>query len=184
MATQINITGLAPTTGVGGLYAQTGASTPIVNTVVETTLINGGVGTLSVPPNGFQVGDSFSVTMGGIIFSDNNTDLTIRVKSGSVVLGTTGLVNLPQCTDQVWDLEIVFTIRTIGAAGVASIATKGQFTYSKDASNAYEGSDFSTINNTTFDTTIANTLDITAQWATASVDNSIETEVFVLNKIY
>jgi hypothetical protein len=35
-----------------------------------------------------------------------------------------------------------------------------------------------------FDTTIGNTLDITAEWGTASLTNSISTEVFVLNKIY
>ncbi len=42
-----------------GLFAQTGNSTIISGTTVESTLINGGVGTLSVPANGFQVGDSF-----------------------------------------------------------------------------------------------------------------------------
>ena len=184
MSTSIQITELTPATNVGGLYAQTANSPITTNTTVESTLIDGGVGSLSVPANGFQVGDSFSVSMGGIISSSNNEGLTIRVKAGSIVLGTTGVITLPQCTNQVWDLEITFTIRAIGAAGVASIVTKGNFTYSKDASNAYEGADFSTINNTTFDTTVGNTLNITAQWSAASASNSIYSQVFVLNKIY
>jgi hypothetical protein len=50
--------------------------------------------------------------------------------------------------------------------------------------NAFEGVDFLFINNTTFDTTITNTLDITGEWGTASTGNSIATEIFVLNKIY
>ena len=184
MSTHIQITGLAPTTNVGGLYAQTAASTPVVNTTAETTILNGGVGTLSVPANGFLVGDSFHSILSGLLSADNNNTLRIRVKSGVIILADSGLITLPNITNKFFDINIHFTIRTLGAAGVASIATSGQFTYSKNASNAFEGADFFSINNTTFDTTIANTLDITAQWGTASLTNSIATEIFVLNKIY
>ena len=184
MSTQINILNANSFTIIGGLFAQTANSTPITGTTTETTLIDGGVGALTVPANFFKVGDSFSVTMGGHISSVNNDDLQIRVKSGSVVLGDTGLINMPQCTDKHWNLEIRFTIRTIGAAGVASIASFGQFTYSKDASDTFEGEDYSTINNTTFDTTISNTLDITAQWSSNDAGNNIYSESFILTKIY
>ena len=44
---------------VYGLYSQTANSTIIINTTIESTLIGTGVGTLSVPANGFIVGDSF-----------------------------------------------------------------------------------------------------------------------------
>ena len=167
-----------------GLFAQTAASTPVVNTTTETTIVNGGVGSLSVPANAFQVGNSFSAILSGALSADNNDTLRIRVKSGAVSLGDTGLITLPGITNKFFDLQIHFTIRTIGAAGVASVAVSGQFTYSKNAGNAFEGSDFVSINSTTFDTTVGNTLDITAEWGTASPTNSISTEVFVLNKIY
>ena len=167
-----------------GLYAQTAASIPVVNTTTETTIINGGVGSLSVPPNGFQIGDSFNATMSGMLSADNNNTLRLRVKSGVVTFGDTGIITFPNITNKFFDLYIHFTVRSIGAAGVASIATSGQFTYSKNASNAFEGADFVSINSTTFDTTVGNTLDITAEWGTASLTNSISTEVFVLNKIY
>ena len=183
MSTTIDINKVPLTTNVG-LFAQTGNGSPITATVVETTLIDGGVGSLSVPANGFQVGDSFVASMGGIISCANNESLAIRVKAGSIVLGTTNSITMPQCTSQRWDLQIRFTVRAIGAAGVASIASFGQFTFSKDASNAYEGSDFSTINNTTFDTTIGNTLNITAQWGSTNAANSIYSESFILTKIY
>ena len=91
---------------------------------------------------------------------------------------------MPQCTNKHWDLQIRFTVRTLGAATVASIASFGQFSFSKDASNAFEGSDFSTINNTTFATTISNTLGITAQWSSNNAGNSIYSESFILTKIY
>ena len=167
-----------------GLFAQTANSTPITATTSERTLIDGGVGTLSVPANAFSVGDSFLASMTGIISSANNETIRIRVKSGSVVLGDSGLITLPQTTIKHFDLHIIFTVRQIGSTGTAAIAVSGEFTYSKDASNAFEGDDFSTINTTTFDTTTSNTLDITAQWGSTNASNNIYSEVFILNKIF
>jgi hypothetical protein len=167
-----------------GLFSQTGNSTPITNTLLEKTLIDSGVGTLTVPANGFKVGDSFEIEMGGHLTSANNNNITLKLKANSILLATSGLLNLPQTTNQHWRLNVVFTIRSIGAAGVASIQTSGQFTYTKDASNAFEGIDIVDLNNTTFDTTISTTLDVTATWASASASNIIYSETFVLNKIY
>jgi hypothetical protein len=183
MPTHIDIT--PNLSGFGrGLYAQTATSIPVVNTTTETTILNGGVGSLSVPLNGFQVGDSFHAILSGLLSADNNNTVRIRIKSGVIVLADSGLITLPNITNKFFDINIHFTIRVLGAAGVASVSTSGQFTYSKNASNAFEGVDFLSINNTTFDTTIGNTLDITAEWGTASLTNSIATEIFVLNKIY
>jgi hypothetical protein len=167
-----------------GLYAQTAASIPVVNTTVETSIINGGVGTLTVPPNGFSIGDSFYATLSGIISANNNDTIRLEITSDGNILGDSGLITLPAITNKFYNLYITFTIRSLGSAGVAAIATTGQFTYSKNASNAYEGADFFFLNNTTFDTTVINTLDVKVQWGTASVNNSIGTEIFVLNKIY
>lgn len=167
-----------------GLYAQTANSSAITGSSIEKTLLDGGVGTLTIPANSFYVGDSFVVSMGGHISNANNETLTIKVKSGSVILGNTGAVTLPTTTNKHWDLEVRFTIRAIGAAGVASISCFGQFTYSKNASNAFEGADFSILNNTTFDTTISNTLDITGQWGSSNATNSIYSENFILTKLY
>ena len=179
------------TTGPGGLplnyglFSQTGNSTPITNTTTESTLIDGGVGVLFVPANSFFIGDSFAAQMAGHLSSDNNTNITFKVKSNaSIILASSGLVNLPQTTNKNFILNLLFTIRALGVAGVAQIQTSGFLTYSKDASNAFEGTDLVDLNNTTFDTTIDNVLDITAQWQTASTSNSIYSQNFVLNKIY
>jgi hypothetical protein len=168
---------------VGGLFSQTGDS-PNNNTILETTLIDGGVGNLTVPANGFSVGDSFSVVMGGKVTCSNNSPITIRVKSGSAILATTGLISLPQITNRNWELELSFTIRQIGAAGVASIVTHGDFLYLRDSSSGFEGITFSTVENTVFDTTISNTLDITAQWSTLNAANVFYSEIFTLSKTY
>jgi hypothetical protein len=175
-----------PYTGFGriGLYSQTAAGAAVVNTTVQTTLLNGGVGTLSVPANGFSVGDSFVVNMGGTLSANNNEGLTIRIKSGSTVLASTGTVIMSGATNRSWILQATFVIRSIGAAGVAAIYTNGFFEYLKNASSNLEFFNASSLNNTTFDTTIANTLDITAEWSVASPNNSITTENFNLYKIY
>ena len=170
--------------GSYGLYTQTASSTPVTNTTTETSLLDGGVGTLTVPANGFKVGDSFHAILTGYISSVNNHTLTIRIKSGSVVLATTGPITMAGATARHWKLEVYFTVRTLGASGVASIATGGTFMYTKNASTNFEGTNFSTETITGFDTTISNTLSITAKWGQTNAGDSIYSEIFTLNKTY
>ena len=169
---------------VYGLFAQTSNSVPVSGTTNEGSIIGTGVGTLSVPASGFSIGDSFNVTVMGHLSAKNNDELTIRIKADSLILGTVGPITMSQTTDEHFDLQLYFTIRAIGGAGVASIMSGGQFNYLKDASFTFEGADYTNINNITFDTTISNTLDITAQWNSSDIQNSIYSEILILNKIY
>lgn len=176
--------GVVPTGTINrGLFAQTGSSTPITNTTSELSLLDGGVGTLSVPSNGFSVGDSFVANISGFMSAKNNDTLTINVKTGSAVLAT-GSFSLPAITNQVYNLVINFTIRTVGGVGVASIISGGELHVLKLASGTQQGFGFNTINTTTFDTTITNTLSVTAQWSSNSALNSIYSDMFVLNKTF
>ena len=172
-----------PTTNYG-LFAQTANSTPITATSNELSLIGTGVGTLSVPANSFNVGDSFVARLNGHISCVKTATIEIRVKSGSVLLADTGIVQLDVTTNKHWGIEINFTIRAIGVATVASIASGGLFSYIKNSGLNFEGENFSILNNTTFDTTILNQLDITAQWNTNNAGNTIYSELCILNKIY
>ena len=169
---------------VYGLFSQTGNSTPITNTTVETTIINGGVGTLTVGANQFAVGDAFRGDFGGVINTGNNQTIRIKVKAGSVLLVDSGLQTINNVSNNVWSLSINFTIRQLGGAGTASIVALGTFNYAKTVNGTVEGFSFNAINNTTFDTTISNTLDVTVQWGAASTSNSIYSDLFTLNKIY
>ncbi len=184
MSTNINIASANLTNFLSRIYTQTNSSTPITNTIVETSLLDGGLGSLTVPANGFQIGDSFHAVVTGHISAINNHQLRIRIKTGSVVLADTGNVIMSGATGKHFKLEVFFTIRTLGASGVASIVTGGTFVYTKDASNTFEGTNFSTETSTGFDTTISNTLSVTAQWDTANVGDSIYSEIFTLNKTY
>lgn len=167
-----------------GLYSQTSDSTPITATTTESSLIGSGIGGLSVPANGFFVGASFVANLGGLMSAKNGDTLTIKVKSGSIVLADSGAQVMPAITDSAWRLSINFTIRQLGAAGVASIVSSGIFNNIRKSNNALEGFSFNSINSTTFDTTILNTLDITAQWSSTSSSNSIHSDIFNLNKVY
>jgi hypothetical protein len=182
--TVVTIPGPSATTNLG-LFAQTANSTLITNTTTQTSLINGGVGSLSIPANTFKVGDSFRAVFGGVMNAQNNQTIRIRVVVGGVVLLDSLAQNLgSSVVNDVWSLNIDFTIRSIGGPGVASIVTLGSFHYTKTNNASVQGFGFNTINNTTFDTTIPTTLDVTAQWGAAHVGNSIYSDIFVLNKTY
>jgi hypothetical protein len=167
-----------------GLFAQTANSTIITGTTVESSLINGGVGTLSVPANGFAVGDSFRAIFGGVLNAANNQTIRIRVKTGSVILLDSGAQSITNITNDVFSLNVDFTIRQLGTAGVASIVSLGSFHYTKTSNASIQGFAFNVINNTTFNTTINNTLDVTVQWGSNNAGNSIYSDIFVLNKTY
>jgi hypothetical protein len=169
---------------VYGLYAQTSNSTIITATTTETTLIGPGVGTLSVPANGFFVGGSFRADFGGVLSTGNNQTIRIRVKAGSVILLDSGVQTISNVANDIWNMSLNFTIRQTGIAGVASIVSLGGFHYTKTVNGTIEGFSFNTVNATTFNTTIPNTLDVTAQFGSNSANNSIYSDIFVLNKIY
>jgi hypothetical protein len=176
---------ILPLPVVYGLYAQTANSATVTNTTAETTIIGTGVGSLSVPANGFAIGDSFRAILGGLINAGNNQTIRIRLRTGSVLLLDSGAQNLGSAvTDDVWSLNVDFTVRQIGAATVASIVSLGSFHYTKTNNASVQGFGFNVVNNTTFNTTVSNTLNITVEWGSASTGNNIYSDTFVLNKIY
>ena len=173
----------APAATNYGLFAQTGNSQTVTGTSFGT-LIDAGVGSLAVLANGFSVGDSFRVDMGGIMSGVNNQTITIRLKSGNTIIADSPAFTMPNINGQVWMLSINFTVRAIGTAGVASIVVIAQFHVLKNASGTQEGFAWTAINNTTFNTTQNNLLDIQAKFSTTNANNQIYSDIFVLNKIY
>ena len=59
-----------------------------------------------------------------------------------------------------WEMELDFTIATLGATG--SICTNGNFAYTKTGDKKVSGTVFQDVQ--PIDTTIANTLDVTVEW--------------------
>jgi hypothetical protein len=171
---------------VYGLFSQTGNSITISGTTTESSLIGGGIGSLTIPANGFSPGDSFRADFGGILSAKNNDTVRIRVKAANtgMILGDSGVIQLSTVNNNVWTLSLNFIIRQIGAATVASICTLGRFSFAKTVNGTVEGVSFNTVNNTTFDTTIQTEIMVTAQFGSNSSENIMYSDMFILNKIY
>jgi hypothetical protein len=167
---------------VYGLFNQTGSSTPISASVAELNLLDGGVGTLTVPANGFTKGDAYHAILTGRCTFHNGDTLQIKVKAGSVVLADTGLLSLANASNKHWQMDINFAIREVGGTGTASIAAGGKFNYSEDQAGKINETIFSTENSSSFDTTISNTLVVTGQFN--HNDNIIYSDLFTLTKTY
>jgi len=172
-----------------GLFSQTTSSTPVAATTTEGSLIGTGVGQLSVPADGFVVGDSFSVIMGGSISTGSGQTIRIRVKADNGVttinLADSGVQTLTNnLSNEAFELRVNFTIRSIGAATVASIKSMSTFVTNRNLFNILSGFEFSNIESTNFDTTLINTLDITAEWGSNNAANSISSDIFTLIKIF
>jgi hypothetical protein len=166
-----------------GKFAMINPSSNVTG-IIEQSIFDGtGVGSLSVPANGFNVGDSFRLTMRGYIGAHNNDTLIINIKvNGLITLATSGPISLPTITNKVFEIIVDFTINAIGGLMVGSVTLSGGIAYNKDSANIYEGQDFLSVNNTTFDTTILNTLDVTAQFSSINPANTIQSFIGILEK--
>ena len=171
-----------PIIGSIGNYAQTVASTPI-NTAPEQSLIGTGVGSLTIPANAFQVGDSFHAKMGGILNATGGggrSEIILRIKNGATILASTGIFDLDTATNQGWEVELDFTIASIGVGG--TICTNGNFIYTKDSKREVFGYIFQDV--TGIDTTLSATLDITLEWNVINGGDDIYSANFVLYKVF
>lgn len=167
-----------------GVFAQTELGNPIVPSSGQDSLLGVGVGSLSVPANAFKVGDSFTVKVCGYLSCANNQDIHIRVKSNDSLIADAGIFRLSITTNKYFELNLDFTITKIGGLGVAQLFTNGQFSYNKNSNSNIDGTNFASIDSTMFDTTITNTLSITAEWVTSDSSNSIQSQNAVLTKVY
>lgn len=180
-----SINGLSP---IGGNLSGTSNSALLTASTTETSIMPlTFVGSKQVPADTFQQGDCFSATLAGSFGSANGDDLTIRLKGGAT--GTTLLssevVPLSASSASSFELKIEFSVRQTGAAGVAELVTNYVFTYNQSGGGgAFVGERNCEINTTTFDTTILNQLDITAEFSSANASNSIQTFLSNLHKIY
>lgn len=168
---------------LGGLFTQTVNGATLTGTA-EQSLLGTGLGTLTVPANGFTVGDTFHANVSGVISAANNETIRVKVKSGAVILADTGVITLPTITTKVFEIELDFCVRAVGAAGVAQLASHGEFTYNKDSNDRFEGKNFFLGNTTTFDTTISNTLSITVEWGSANAANQITSLISYLKQVF
>ena len=170
------INGITP---VGGLYAglsdgvlvQGGFLTSLLP--VTGTPVNG----LSIPANGFTVGDSFHLVCSGDIPTGNSGDVvTITLNQNGSQLAQLTL-DMENSTNTFFELEADFVCRAIGVTG--EFITSFDFTFNKTLLKDFKGSrhvQLSTINTTT-----ASTLTLTAQFSGVFL-STMRTRLFYLRK--
>ena len=179
-----SINGLTP---VGGLSSSTSNSAILTASTAEQSILGlTFVGGRMASANSFKQGDAYTATLAGNFSSNNGDTLTLRLKGGAT--GTTVLssivVPLNSSTNKYFELEINFVIRQIGVATTADLAINYDFSYNQNSGGNFQGERLCESNNTNFDTTIDNQLDITAQFSSTSANNSIETILATLGKNY
>ena len=162
---------------LGNFYAGLSDSATVSGATRSSLVPLTGDGTLTVPFNGFKAGDSFHVVCAGDGSFANGNTLTVRLCSNGLVLGSI-VIDLENATPTNWELEADFTIRSIGATG--SIAVNFDFTYQRP-SPSFDFRGARQVQISTIDTTVANTLDVDAQF---SVFGSMTTKLFYLKKMH
>jgi len=183
----LNVNSINGLSAVGGLSSGTSNSAVLTASTAEQSILsNTFVGSRTAPANTFQQGDAFTAILAGNFSSNNGDTLTIRLKGGAT--GTTILstivIPLNNSTNEYFELEIDFVIRQIGVATVAELAVNYDFSYNQASGGNFQGQRLCELNNTTFDTTISNALDVTAQFSSTSGSNNIETLLSTLGKTY
>ena len=156
------------------LFVQTQQIT-VANTLTETTLLGTGIGTVTLPPNYLVQGKVLRIWMWGIHSAVSNPLIQIRVYAGSTLIGDTGLQASHASTNEQWDTKVDITCLTTGTTGTVM---PGGF-YEEDTPTA---SPFGmpVTAPITLNTTIAQTLNITVTWGTASLSDTITAQQILI----
>lgn len=157
----------------GAIYTAL-ADVTVTNTTSEQTLISASaIGSNIVAANTLIVGQSYQITIVGKISTGaSNTDSTIKIKlDGTTLVATLGTIPT-NLTDAYFELSFVFTVRGTGVAGTAIGQGRTLISPSSGIGNANIRRLAMTAI-TAINTTQANAIDVTCQWATASTSNSI-----------
>lgn len=146
------------------------ADTTLGNSVAETTILDTGQGRKTLRPNFFIVGRVLGFQIRGYYTTIITPTLTLKFKLGSVVLVSTGAVVLTTIgTAKGWKFSGSLTCRSTGGTGAISVEGKGNFSTATIDTLGWDN----TTGTVAVDTTIEQTMDITAQWGTASASNTL-----------
>lgn len=148
-----------------GLFSAAVGNNSITNTTTETTLFSGVYGTTIIPIGDMPNGSNFNLKMWGLIVTPGVT-FRIRVRAGAG--GTTGPIIIDTGVISVgtgtWYVDANLCVIAQGAAGVG--LTRGQIMYNATGASSV----VILTNQTTIDTTVANTISVTGEWSALAGD--------------
>jgi hypothetical protein len=154
----------------GVMFTQT-AGVTVANTTTETTLLGGGIGTLTLPVNSLVIGKTVRIRAAGKVSTTGTPTLLFNFKLGATVIVTTGAVATGSgLANAGWNLDLVMTCRTTGGTGtvIADGTANVSTTVEPLVSTA----------TTTIDTTATQAISVTATWGTAAAGNTITCDAF------
>lgn len=152
-----------------------GAAVTLANSTVETTLLSTTF-TGGLEFSDFLVGKTFRVSGFGHYTNTGTPTLQLKLKFGSVVLSdSTAITTTTGATNRVFKYEALVTVYALGTTG--TLETTGVFS---EVGSAVTGlaSTAATVN-----TTVPQTLALTAQWSAASASNTITLNSLVCEEL-
>lgn len=164
-----------PTGAYERLFRSSADSAVITNTTAETAY---STASHTIAANTLAAGDELKAGFDGIYSTQGftNGQMTIRLKAGSVVLATLGVVNAADTMPKYFKFQVNVEVRSIGASGslVTTVPTRifGNGLL-KDTNRVVS----------TVDTTAAIQLQLTAQWAVANAGNSTKLHYAAYDRI-
>ncbi|NCC88670.1 MAG: hypothetical protein EOM05_12565 [Clostridia bacterium] len=148
------------------------ADKTISNTVTETTLFGTGVGSLIIPANLLVVGRTYNIKFRGYMSGVNGNNATLKLKLGNVTLVTSTNTMPATFTNAYFENDFTFTCRSIGETGTIIGNGRTIINAGIESSTSYTRT-LQMTSVATINTTIANAINSTYTWATASENNTI-----------
>lgn len=147
------------------IFSQT-SSVTVGNSAAEATILSSATGNKTIPANTLSAGSNIKILLYGVCSRRAPRTINIRVKIGGTTVLTTGAVNPGTSTNIACKIEAEIDVRSLGAGG----AMIGQGQYTTFGQTALPMSNTAT---SAIDTTVANAIDVTAQWSAAAADSTI-----------
>lgn len=155
---------------VANIYSQITTVT-IANTVTETTILNPGQ---TLPEDYLTVGKTINIKACGFISTTGTPTIDVRFKLGAVTVANTGALSPNSAlSNNYFEINLTLTCRTTGAGGTIFSQGVVKWKDTAGASNNYDAIELVNTATDAIDTTIANVIDLTFQWGTASASNTI-----------
>lgn len=153
------------------LFSQTEIK-PVSNTVTETALSGTGEGSLTLAANSWAVGDAIRVRASGT-YGSNPTlpgTLKLRLKWGSAITQLFQITLPDNQSGKTWSIDSTLSRHTDGAGG--TVSGGGFLLYAVTGELApYNAED--PVTNEVCDTTVTQTISLTAEFSLADADNTI-----------
>jgi len=174
-------------TPVGGLYSGISNGVVINQASGQTDLLPvSSVGSLSIPANGFKVGDAYHLVIAGTFPDEKkNETVEVEIKQNGTILGSVKLEYEDFDTvESNFEIEVDFVIRSVtdpvNPLILGQLATSIDFTFNKKISRDYRGTRSTSITN--LDTSTASSLSVLA--TVTGVNSSIQSTLAYLRKQY